>query len=169
MNVFILLTVVLSMFLAARYLSLTITRLNLYSLRDYICIERFRCRHKLCEKCLIFYYANSMLVHIWGGILLSTFILNFSIPTILVELISSLLILLLFCQSLYRFIIERKYLLRSFYINVINLRSNIDVVSEDNDHEVNYIRIYEEYVSENKWNIIWVFYIIFLNMVFIMK
>ena len=72
-------------------------------------------------------------------------------------------------QTVYRFIIEKKYGLGMFYNDVISGRKMMSVVGKDNDHEVNYIRIYDEFLSEKKWNILWGLYIIFLCVVFTVK
>ena len=38
-------------------------------------------------------------------------------------------------------------------------RHNAEVVGEDNDYEVTFIRTYKEIMSEKWWNVIWIAYI----------
>ena len=80
MNVFILFTVVLSAFLVMRYSSLFITQIRLYLYEDMTCIEKFIQNQKLCDIILILYNFISMIIHLWGSILLSSFVFNFTIP-----------------------------------------------------------------------------------------
>ena len=169
MKIAILFVTFVSVYLAARYLSFAISRLKLLAIRDEICIDRFKPRHKICDKALLSYYSIAMLVHLWGCALLSSLAFDFSIPTNVIVIVSSIIVGLLIFQIIYRVALEKKYDLIKFYIDLINARSKLDVVSKDNDHEVNYIRVYDEFVSEKKWDIIWALYVVFLTAIFFVK
>jgi hypothetical protein len=169
MRMGILFAIVLSAFLVVRYFSFVIMRLHLYSLRDVICINRFKVRHKKCETAVIFYYVMAMLVHLWGCVILSSYVFKFVIPVNAIILITGIITGLMVSQTIYRFVIENKYGLGMFYNDVISGRKMMSVVGADNDHEVNYIRIYDEFLSEKKWIILWGLYIIFLCIVFTVK
>ena len=48
-----------------------------------------------------------------------------------------------------------KYDLRLFYHEMVEYRSNLEVMTEDNDYEVNFIRAYEEVERDTKKIVAW--------------
>lgn len=67
--------------------------------------------------------------------------------------------LLLLIQVVCRYKVDKKYDLKHTFEDVDEFRLNAEVVGEDNDYEVTFIRTYKEIMSEKWWNVIWIAYI----------
>ena len=67
--------------------------------------------------------------------------------------------LLLLIQVGCRYKGDKKYDLKLTFEDVDEFRHNAEVVGEDNDYEVTFIRTYKEIMSEKWWNVIWIAYI----------
>ena len=162
MKILILVFAILGVFLTARYFSLAGTKWYLFSIRDSICIERFRQKQKAGDVIIASYNTTAALAHLWCAILLVSCLFNFSISSTVLLTTSCIVCALLLLQVVYRYAIDRKYDLNSFYNAVVEFKRNEDVVGEDNDYEVRFIQTYNEIKSERWWNAIWIVYIVSL-------
>lgn len=158
----ILIFVILGVFLTARYFSFAGTKWHLFSLRDSICIERFRQKQKVGDVIIASYNTTAALAYLWCTIKLISYLFNFSGSSTVLLIISCIVCALLVLQVVCRYTIDRKFDLRNFYNAVVEFKRNEDVVGKDNDYEVNYIRTYNKIKSERWWNAIWIVYIVSL-------
>lgn len=159
METLIFILAVLSTFLTARYFSFVGTQLYLYSLRDSLWIERFRQCQKAGDIIIASYNATSALTHLWGTIMLASYLYSFHMQAITIISITGVISMLLIIQFICRYFLEKKFNLRELYDMVVKYRRNQEVVGEDNDYEVRYIQTYVKIMSEKWWNVIWIAYI----------
>lgn len=162
MEILILILAVFGVFLTTRYISFACTKWYLFSLRDSICIERFRQKQKAGDVIIASYNTTAALAHLWCSILLGSCLFKFSISSTVLLATSCIVCTLLLLQVLCRYVIDKKYDMKTFYHAVVEFKRNEKVAGEDNDYEVNYIRTYKEIKSERWWNAIWIVYIISL-------
>ena len=162
MEILILILAVFGVFLTTRYISFACTKWYLFSLRDSICIERFRQKQKAGDVIIASYNTTAAFTHLWCAILLVSCLFKFSISSTVLLTTSCIVCTLLLLQVLCRYIIDKKYDMKTFYHAVVEFKRNEKVVGGDNDYEVNYIRTYNEIKSEKWWNAIWIVYIISL-------
>lgn len=162
MEIIVLALVILGVFLTARYFSFASTKWYLFSLRDSICIERFRQKQKAGDIIIASYNTTAALTHLWGTIMLMSYLFNFSISSTILLMTSCIVCALIILQVVCRYVIDKKYDLRNFYSAVVEFKRNEDVVGEDNDYEVRFIQTYNEIKSEKWWNAIWTVYIVSL-------
>ena len=154
---------IIGVFLTARYLSLAGTKWYLFSLRDTICIERFRQKQKACDVIIASYNTTVALTHLWSAIMFISYLFDFSVSSTIILQTAAIVEVLLLLQIVCQHIIDKKYDLRHFYDTVVELKRNEDVVGKDNDYEVNFIRSYNEIKSEMWWSLIWMVYILFIS------
>lgn len=154
---------IIGVFLTARYLSLAGTKWYLFSLRDTICIERFRQKQKVCDVIIASYNTTVALTHLWSAIMLTAYLFDFNLSSTTILRTAVIVIVLLLLQIVCQHIIDKKYDLRHFYDAVVEMKRNEDVVGEDNDYEVNFIQSYNEIKSEMWWSLIWMVYILFIS------
>ena len=162
MEILILILAVFGVFLTTRYISFACTKWYLFSLRDSICIERFRQKQKAGDVIIASYNTTAAFTHLWCAILLVSCLFKFSISSTVLLTTSCIVCTLLLLQVLCRYVIDNKYDMKIFYLTVVEFKRNEKVVGEDNDYEVNYIRTYNEIKSEKWWNAIWIVYIVSL-------
>ena len=162
MKILILVLAILGVFLTAGYFSFAGTKWYLFSLRDSICIERFRQKQKAGDVIIASYNTTAALTHLWGTFMLMSCLFNFTISSTILLMTSCIVCALILLQVVCRYTIDRKYDLRNFYLSVVEFKRNEDVVGEDNDYEVRFIQTYNEIKSERWWNAIWIIYIISL-------
>ena len=162
MEILILILVIFGTFLTTRYISFACTKWEMFSLRDSICIERFRQKQKAGDAIIASYNTTAALTHLWGAIMLMSCLFNFSISSTVVFMVSCIVCALLLLQVVCRYTIDKKNDLRTFYLAVTELKRNEKVVGEDNDYEVRFIQTYNEIKSERGWNAIWIVYIVSL-------
>ena len=162
MEIIVLALVILGAFLTVRYFSFAGTKWYLFSLRDSICIERFRQKQKAGDVIIASYNTTAALTHLWGTIMLMVYLFNFSISSTILLMTSCIVCALLILQVVCRYVVDKKYGLRNFYSAVVEFKRNEDVVGEDNDYEVRFIQTYNEIKSEKWWNAIWTVYIVSL-------
>lgn len=154
---------IIGVFLTARYLSLAGTKWYLFSLRDTICIERFRQKQKACDVIIASYNTTVALTHLWSAIMFISYLFDFSVSSTIILQTAAIVEVLLLLQIVCQHIIDKKYDLRHFYDAVVEMKRNEDVVGEDNDYEVNFIQSYNEIKSEMWWSLIWMVYILFIS------
>lgn len=92
-----------------------------------------------------------------------SYLFDFSVSSTIILQTAAIVEVLLLLQIVCQHIIDKKYDLRHFYDAVVEMKRNEDVVGEDNDYEVNFIRSYNEIKSEMWWSLIWMVYILFIS------
>lgn len=162
MEILILILVISGVFLTARYISFACTKWEIFSLRDSICIEKFRQKQKTGDVIIASYNTTAALTHLWGAIMLTSCLFSFTISSTVLFMVSCIVCAILLLQVVCRYKIDRKYDLKTFYNAVVEFKCNEKVVGEDNDYEVRFIQTYNEIKSERWWNAIWIVYIVSL-------
>lgn len=156
---------IIELFLVSRYASFASTQWYLFSIRNSICIEKFSDIQKAGDSIMASYNTVATIAHLWLIVMLLSYLIGFNI-SIIVE-ITTIIVLLLILQIIFRYIIDKKYRLKQCYNFLVKFKENEDVVGEENDYEVRFIQTYNAIKSEKGWNIVWIIYIvlmaIFLN------
>lgn len=151
---------IIELFLVSRYASFASTQWYLFSIRDSICIEKFSDIQKAGDSIMASYNTVATIAHLWLIIMLLSYLIGFNI-SIIVE-ITSIIVLLLILQIIFRYIIDKKYRLKQCYNFLVKFKENEDVVGEENDYEVRFIQTYNAIKSEKGWNIVWIIYIVLM-------
>ena len=151
---------IIELFLVSRYASFASTQWYLFSIRDSICIEKFSDIQKAGDSIMASYNTVATIAHLWLIIMLLSYLIGFNI-SIIVE-ITSIIVLLLILQIIFRYIIDEKYRLKQCYNFLVKFKENEDVVGEENDFEVRFIQTYNTIKSEKGWNIVWIIYIVLM-------
>lgn len=152
---------IIELFLVSRYASFASTQWYLFSIRDSICIEKFSDIQKAGDSIMASYNTVATIAHLWLIIMLLSYLIGFNI-SIIVE-ITSIIVLLLILQIIFRYIIDKKYRLKECYNFLVKFKENEDVVGEENDYEVRFIQTYNAIKSEKGWNIVWIIYIVLMT------
>ena len=140
----------LSVFFVLKAFSYLATHIHLYSCREVICIERIAKQQKACDLLNAVHQVFVMLVCLYLAVVCMQ--LLFNLHSIMVTNIVSIIVISL-CYITYfvlRFKMETKYHLGNFYSNMINYRLKQEVVTEDNDYEVTYIRSYKKVMNHKR-------------------
>ena len=152
---------IIELFLVSRYASFASTQWYLFSIRDSICIEKFSDIQKAGDSIMASYNTVATIAHLWLIIMLLSYLIGFNI-SIIVE-ITSIIVLLLILQIIFRYIIDKKYRLKECYNFLVKFKENEDVVGEENDYEVRFIQTYNAIKSEKGWNIVLIIYIVLMT------
>ena len=152
---------IIELFLVSRYASFASTQWYLFSIRDSICIEKFSDIQKAGDSIMASYNTVATIAHLWLTIMILSYLIGFNI-SIIVE-ITSIIVLLLILQIIFRYIIDEKYRLKQCYNFLVKFKENEDVVGEENDYEVRFIQTYNAIKSEKGWNIVWIIYIVLMT------
>ena len=111
MKAFISILVILGVFLTTRYISFACTKWYLFSLRDSICIERFRQKQKAGDVIIASYNTTAALTHLWCAIMLMSCLYHFTISSAVLLMLSCIVCALLLLQVVCRYAIDKnKYL-----------------------------------------------------------
>lgn len=140
----------LSVFFVLKAFSFLATHIHLYSCREAICIERIAKQQKACDILNAVHQVFVMLVCLYLAVVCMQ--LLFNLHSIMVINIVSIIVISL-CYITYfvlRFKMETKYHLGNFYSNMIYYRLKQEVVTEDNDYEVTYIRSYKKVMNHKR-------------------
>lgn len=153
---------ILGTILLCRSLSLGFMRYELLSYRDSECIPRIVYQQKACDGLIIAYYVVTAMIGTWliSYGLYPIFHDNNVIPVTIGVKLPICLILMVFVYCLTRVIFNEAYDLPDYYKDMIHYRKAQEVVTEDNDHEVNFIRTYEKVVNNDKWMLFWLLFIV---------
>lgn len=167
MNSIILLILCLSLFLSLRSLSFAMTYISIYGYRDRECIERIRHQQKACDILNASYHIFVIIITMClsAGAIMRMFDVDF-VQTF--DIASSVVIsvcFVVFFALKYR--LELKYDLRNFYNHMTYYRSLQKVVTEDNDHEVSFIRGYEKTKKHKAYVNMW--YSVYLMLLLLSK
>lgn len=151
---------IIELFLVSRYASFASTQWYLFSIRNSICIEKFNDIQKAGDSIMASYNTVATIAHLWLIVMLLSYLIGFNI-SIIVE-ITTIIVLLLILQIIFRYIIDKKYRLKQCYNFLVKFKENEDVVGEENDYEVRFIQTYNAIKSEKGWNIVWIIYIVLM-------
>ena len=157
----------LSLFLFLRSLSFAMTYISIYGYRDKECIERIRRQQKACDvlnaSYHIFVIVTTMCLS--AGAIMRMFDVGF-VQTF--DIASSVVISLCFVVFfVLKYRLELKYDLRNFYIHLTYYRSLLKIVTEDNDHEVSFIRGYKKAMKHKTYVSLW--YSVYLMLLLLSK
>ena len=167
MKTVIFLILCLSLFLCLRSLSFAMTYISIYGYRDKECIERIRRQQKACDvlnaSYHIFVIVTTMCLS--AGAIMRMFDVGI-VQTF--DIASSVVISVCFVVFfVLKYKLELKYDLRNFYNHMTYYRSLQKVVTEDNDHEVSFIRGYEKTMKHKTYVSLW--YSVYLMLLLLSK
>ena len=167
MNSIILLILCLSLFLFLRSLSFAMTYLSIYGYRDKECIERIRRQQKACDVLNASYHIFVIIITMClsAGAIMRMFDVDFVQTFDIASLIVISICFVVFFVLKYK--LEFKYDLRNFYNHMTYYRSLQKVVTEDNDHEVSFIRGYEKTKKHKAYVNLW--YSVYLMLLLLSK
>lgn len=140
----------LSVYSLLKALSFVVTHIDLYNHRDTMCIERIVKQQKACDLLNTVYQAFVVLISLHFAI--ECLQLCFGMNSIRVFNIGSIttISIVYITYFILRFKMETKYHLGNFYSNMIYYRLKQEVVTEDNDYEVTYIRSYKKVMNHKR-------------------
>lgn len=149
--------VIVGAVIACRALSFSVIAWEMFTLRKTMCIERILYEQKACDALIGTYHLLVMLVGFWMMLMGVWEVFNETIPP--QELGLAVPVGLIFLFAMYfevRVILNSCYGITDFYNSMIEYRAKQEVVTQDNDNEVSYIRAYKR-VKNHKWYaIVWV-------------
>ena len=157
----------LSLFLSLRSLSFAMTYISIYGYRDKECIERIRRQQKACDVMNASYHIFVIIITMClsAGAIMRMFDVGF-VQTF--DIASSVVISVCFVVFfVLKYKLELKYDLRNFYNHMTYYRSLQKVVTEDNDHEVSFIRGYEKAMKHKTYVSLW--YSVYLMLLLLSK
>ena len=157
----------LSLFLSLRSLSFAMTYISIYGYRDKECIERIRRQQKACDVLNASYHIFVIIITMClsAGAIMRMFDVDFVQIYDIASLIVISVCFAVFFALKYR--LELKYDLRNFYNHMTYYRSLQKVVTEDNDHEVSFIRGYEKTMKHKTYVSLW--YSVYLMLLLLSK
>ena len=144
------------------------TYINIYGYRDKECIERIRRQQKACDVLNASYHIFVIIITIClsTGVILRMLDVGFIQIYDIASLIVIGICFVVFFVLKYK--LELKYDLRNFYNHMTYYRSLQKVVTEDNDHEVSFIRGYEKTMKYktfmNLWYVVSLALFMYLNL-----
>lgn len=155
MKSIIFLILCLSLFLFLRSLSFAMTYLSIYGYRDKECIERIRRQQKACDILNASYHIFVIIITmcLLAGAVLRMLDVDFIQIYDIASLIVISICFVVFFVLKYK--LELKYDLKNFYNHMTYYRSLQKVVTEDNDHEVSFIRGYEKTMKHKAYVNLW--------------
>ena len=157
----------LSLFLFMRSLSFAMTYISIYGYRDKECIERIRRQQKACDVLNASYHIFVIVITMClsAGAIMRMLDVDF---IQIYDIASSVVISVCFAVFfVLKYRLELKYDLRNFYNHMTYYRSLQKVVTEDNDHEVSFIRGYEKTMKHKTYVSLW--YSVYLMLLLLSK
>ena len=166
MKTLIILLFVFNTIFIGRYLSFAITKWHMFSLRNLICIKRLR-REQKCGDAIIASYNSVVSINIiWISVLLFCCMAKLQIPSVALNAITGISIGLLLLFGVMRCVLNKKYSLDTLYNKIVDYKSKEEVVTEDNDHEVQYIQTFREIRKEKLYVISWAIYLLSVHILY---
>lgn len=145
----------LSLFLTLRSLSFAMTYMNIYGYREKECIERICKRQMAVDLINATYHSFALLVNLLFAVNSSLYLLGIEYLQHS-EIVSFIIITIAYVAFfILRYKLEIKYELHNFYADMLLYRSKQKVVTEDNDHEVSFIRGYEKTLKYKTYMNLW--------------
>jgi hypothetical protein len=152
--------------LTCKALSMFAMQWYLLSYRDRECIPRIVHHQKVVDGLIMIYYA---IVIFLGGWLMSyavTPIFCNDVSLFVANGLPIVLIGLFIIYGLARILFNESFDLDNFYNDMIHYRKTLEVVTKDNDHEVNFIKTYQRVLQNDKWCVFWILFVL-LIMIFL--
>lgn len=170
MNIYVQLGVLLiGTYVFCRSLSLMVTQWELLSYHDSAYIPRIVHQQKACDILMILYYTASTFIGLWLMVC-AAYIVFMNEPTQTPSVVRFVVPIILWCllivYGLVRVIFNEEYDLPDFYKDMNHYRKAQEVITADNDQEVNFIRSYNRVCKMDKCALVW-FFTILLVVVFI--
>ena len=144
-----------------RSLSFVVMQFNLRADRELWCLPRLVKQQKAADLAIVLYHLCISLVGAWlcvysaCGIFLekcTPFYITVMMPTVLVVFFLVYLLVLYW--------IDNKNSMLKTYNEVVAYRKKQKVVTQDNDHEVNFIRGAKKVVKQRRFAIVWIGFLI---------
>lgn len=119
--------------------------LQIYIYRSYNCIERIAKQQDTCDKSILMYFVFMALLWIWLECLyvFSYFKVDINMLVFNTIAIGVLGLTFIVFTTIKKYWMS-KYEVNSSYNNLLEYRSKLEVYTEDNDYEVNFIKTYQE-------------------------
>lgn len=153
---------IISINLFIRYASFAVTQWYLYSFRDAECIERVKRKQKYSDIMVANYNTISAITHMFASVSFIAHAFNLHLDGRNVIVIAAIFIALILCYICSEYYIKHKKGVTAFYNMMIEYKHNEEVVTKDNDHEVNFIQTYDKTKLNSLWSVIWIVYLIIL-------
>lgn len=149
--------IVLGLLAVVRSISLASLQNKLIGYRDKGCIARIVQQQKACDKIVRAYYVVVVLIGLWIMALgLHIAIVKSALPVWAYTVLPACLCCLCAAYFIYRASLMKKFDLVRFYDEMKAYRQAQEVVTADNDHEVNFIRAYNKAVGHTKYMLFWI-------------
>ena len=119
--------------------------LQIYIYRSYNCIERIAKQQDTCDKSILMCFVFMALLWIWLECLyvFSYFKVDINMQVFNTIAIGVLGLTFIVFTTIKKYLMS-KYEVNSSYNNLLEYRSKLEVYTEDNDYEVNFIKTYQE-------------------------
>lgn len=154
---------------ACRAFSFAIIQWDLYNHRGASWLKRVVKEQKVSDIMVAFYHMSVTMLGIWIatiGILKGAFPLY---ATNIVMVTGLLIVFLMFAVYwIMYFVLHKKYNLKMFYNNMVSYRKKQEVVTKDNDFEVNFLKTYRRAKKHIYYSIIWVILLFIFTIVSIL-
>ena len=147
--------------LFCRSFSFVVMQSSLYADRDSWCLPRLVKQQKSTDLMTVLYNLCVTFIGIWLCIYASWYIFSTKEIPMIVRVICPIILLVLFCiYHAISYILNRKYGTMLLYDEVVNYRKKQDVVTQDNDYEVNFIKGVRRTIKEKQRSICWMGFLI---------
>lgn len=140
--------------LVCRALSFAAIQWEMFTLRDLTCIKHIVKEQKVCDALIGIYHTlvvlfgfNLIMIGGWGVFRGTTLPIEFGIVCPMV------LLILFACYYILKIYLFDSYDLKDYYTNMVKYRKAQEVVTEDNDHEVSFLRAYRR-VEKHQWYVV---------------
>ena len=155
MNVLMLFFIIVGAIIACRSLSVAVVQCDLIGYHSASCIKRLVKEQKSVDILVSLYHIAVFLFGLW---LITYAIFSFgkyAIGLTLQYILPLCCILAFIVFWAFYFYFEKKYNLKSFYNNMVDYRSKQEVVTKDNDDEVDFLRTYRRVKKHIYYAVAW--------------
>lgn len=137
--------------IACRAMSFAAIQLEMFTIRKTMCIERIVHEQRACDFLVTVYHILVTLFGFWLMLFGGWEVFRESIPPVELTIAVPFLLVVLFgtYQTL-RLYLDSGYDLSGFYEDMVAYRKKQEVVTDDNDNEVSFLRTYRR-VKKHRW------------------
>lgn len=138
-------------FIACRAMSFAAIQWEMFSIRKSMCIERIVNEQRACDFLVAIYHTLVTLFGFWLMLFGGWEIFRETIPPLELSIAVPVILIILFgtYQTL-RLYLDSGYDLTGFYEDMVAYRKKQEVVTDDNDNEVSFLRTYRR-IKKHKW------------------
>lgn len=155
MNLLMLFFAIVGAIIACRSLSFAIVQWDMIGYHSASCIKRIVKEQKSVDILVSLYHMAVFLFGLW----LITYAIfsfgNYTIGLILQYILPLCCIFAFIVFWVFYFYFEKKYNLKAFYNNMVDYRSKQEVVTKDNDDEVDFLRTYRRVKKHIYYAVAW--------------